>query len=306
MGFLSDLFVGSKGGPQQIDPQISKFGTITQPQQEVLNKILGGFAAPGGIEAPTFAPSGGGPLIPGLTQGQEFSLAALEERAMQLASGEGLAADAESTTQRLLTQGPQDTSQFFQQAIQAPLEEQFLGQGGTLDQLDRQLSAKAFSGERLRARNEATEDFFRILSQRQQETALSERARTDQVALQALGLTPTVQGLPGQLTQALDFARQPQLQQTLFEFDIFRQQQEETARRRQAALAAAFGQTFENIGSQTFIEPSQKGLVQIALEEAIKGTVNPGGGGGEDQLGTILAALGGGGSTGTAASSGFN
>lgn len=242
------------------DPEIVQRDLLTGGQKGLLDQIVSFISSRG------FSPEQFGGSLPGPGAIEQLSLSALEDRARQLATGEGVGAlttQAQDVLSNLLGTTGADTEEFFRTTIQDPALQAF--EEDILPSIGRRFGGQEFfSTERRDADAQAREDLLESLTRERSRVALSERARVDQVILQALGLLPSVQGADtAQLAAILGasgLARQPTVDATRFDFEKFLAQQTQQAQQIGQALASLGIQSFENIAFPGFAIQEEGGF----------------------------------------------
>jgi len=128
---------------------------------------------------------------------QSTSLAGLEQYATNLVGGQGAGGAggaAGSTLQDILTSGPADFEQYFQEAVYDPAIRQF--QEETLPAISRKFAPSGFySSERLRADERSREDLIQSLTAARAQTGYEAYQSNIENQLAALGLTPEIAGM---------------------------------------------------------------------------------------------------------------
>ncbi len=175
MAELGDILFGSAPS-SKIETKSKK----TPEQEELLKQLLGFFGE--------YSQSSG------LGNLESTSLAGLERFAEEgAAGGSQLYQSGSDAIQRLLGQGQDDFSNFFESNIKEPLLQDF--EEDVLPRISRQFGRSGFFGsDRVRTDESAREDLLRALVKGKRETVLGGRAQN----LQAAGMIPGFESARGQ------------------------------------------------------------------------------------------------------------
>ena len=135
----------------------------------------------------------GGQLTAEQNAAQRASLTALEQAALKAASGEGYTKQAATSLQDILKERPEDLTQYYQQAIAAPMEAEFTG--SILPELTRRFAGQSgFSSDRIAAEGKAAEGLTREMNRALSEAVLSGQRDLKGRQLSAAG---ALAGIPG-------------------------------------------------------------------------------------------------------------
>lgn len=194
MGFLSDFLLGKS--PKA---HFKSFDLISPTQRGGLDALIAQ------LQRQSPQPYTGDFTAP-LSGGEKTSLAALEQRALEMASPEAQAnfEGAGKTLQQLMDFEGQtaDTSKYWETNVQNPLLEQFSQE--ILPQISRQFSgADFFSSERQGAEATAREDLLQTLTGSREKVALDAFNQSRDRALQAAGQVPGLEGAQDARTQSM-------------------------------------------------------------------------------------------------------
>lgn len=163
------------------------------PQQQTIENVLTGVLQKGPEAA---AQPFQGPFAAPLSPLEQTSLAALEQRAMNLAGGNtGVIGQGEQALSQVLQGGPQDFEDFYRETVFKPLQKEF--SEIVLPTVTAQFARGAgssYGSDRLRAVTRATEDFTNTLARERAQLAFDTANQAEQRRLQALGLLPSVAG----------------------------------------------------------------------------------------------------------------
>lgn len=185
-------------------------GRTVGPGQVAVNTVLKElFTGTGKLPASIASPDQGSfqafedPIVAGLSDLEQLSLAGIEELTSGIAAGgvpgqgQEVAGASQQALLDLLAQGPQDFEDFFQSAVAQPLIEQFNEE--ILPGISRRNASGFFGSERIRADERAAEDLSEALAGTRGELAFTSRENQLNRVLEALGLAPGIAGLGGQL-----------------------------------------------------------------------------------------------------------
>ncbi len=241
MGLLSGIF-GSK--PKST---VQTRSTLNPKQQELLDILFTNISQPEQVTPFT------GRLTAPLSEGEQTSLRALEERALAIARGDPLLSGASDAILSAFDTSGSDFDEFFESTISRPLMESF--REDILPAIDRKHSKNFFTGGRRASEARATEDLLDSLVNARGRLAFETREADRTRALTAAGLAPGLasagttellgilasQALPREVEQlGLNAAYQ----------EFLRQQQEKDVNINQI-LAALDLDTLENIATVT-------------------------------------------------------
>lgn len=179
MGFLDSVFGSDSESETESLPTLS-------PEQQATAKALSDYLT-GAVRQPGAGYQG--PLTAPLSNAENLSLAALEERSRALAAGgdNDIAVDA---LNKILTRDATDVESFFKTNIQQPAVNDF--SEVVRPALEANFADQFFGSARRDASQNADEELIKYLTQARTETALRGREQDTNAILQALSLAPTV------------------------------------------------------------------------------------------------------------------
>lgn len=280
MGFLDDLFLGQ--GPKLETRSLS---TISPEQRQALNALLSSLG-----KAPT---KYGGQLSTGLTDLEQSSLAALEERSRALAQpDQNLEAAGLSIRDQLdFRKNTADANDYFTNAVQNPALKEF--GANVLPQISRQFGGNDFfSTERQNAEATARRDLLDSLTAERSRVNLDEFDKARDRALTAAGIAPGLTAAENSRTQSqMDILKaagverqvgQDALDRTYAEFV---RQQQAASHQQDLLHQASLTPTIENIGMNN---PGNAGLIPSLLGSIAGGVGQNLGGLLGDKLGGLL------------------
>lgn len=249
----------------------STLPTLTPEQQQLLQSLIGSFNAAGGADA--VPPEFGGDLNVAPSGVESASLAALEQRALQLQDPSAVDNAAAETLRSLLDfEGQQqDVSELFQTNIRDPALANFAED--VLPQISRSFGgSNFFSSERAETDRSAQEGLIDSLTRSRTQLEFDAFNTSRNRALQAAGLVPGVSGArTNELLGIFGAGREATgLQERNIgrEFTEFTRQQEEQARRIRQILATLGIQGQENIVT---VDPGSSGFLTEAAGGAAAG-----------------------------------
>ena len=259
MGFF-DFLLGTSPSVETPQAQVQPKSTLTKEQSDALSNLLlpyltsGASGGVAGYTPPAFNPPGG-QFIPGVTQGEQTSLDALEQTALAFAPG----GTTYQALQDAINQGPADFEQYFQKSVTDPLLKQF--HEVVQPDIGRRFAGSYFGGERVKADEFAYRNLLDTLASARSSTALSEYDAAANRRIQALGLAPSfTQPLETNLTaQALP--RAIATQETAARYQEFQRQQQEVQQRYQNFLNALGLKAVENIATAPVVQPGSTGFL---------------------------------------------
>jgi hypothetical protein len=249
MGGIGDVFLGSK--PKTKTKQLP---TLSPEQEQALGQLFGQLNA-GDINA-------AGALVPGLTGGQELSLEALENLALNLVEGGSSVVSQLSSPdgsvskalESVLSGTATDFEDFFKSNIQDPLLEAF--ETEIIPTIRRTFGGENFfGGERTRREGEATEDLLTQLTRSRADLGFRAREGAKNRQVQGLSFAPSIASgaitAPALLSEALGLERNVDLQRLA------------ATDSRIAQIIQALGvRPFENV---VLNQPGSQGLLHAAI-----------------------------------------
>lgn len=262
-GAIGDVLFG-----ESPEATVSSRPTLTPEQKRRLDELLGGLNLPGDIGEAVVPFEG--QLSAGLQPIQQTSLAALEQMALNLASGgsptgSGLQGQAETALGGLLTEGPTDFEDFFKTNVEAPLLKSF--EEEVVPRLQATQARNFFSTGRERAQDRGQEQLLNTLGRERSSLAFQTREADRNRRLQALGLVDSITGLPinqaAQLLAVGEIPRSIEQAGLSAEYAEFIRQQQQRSERVQQLLQAIGLPAFENIAQVT---GGSSGLLQGFLQ----------------------------------------
>lgn len=240
--FFGDLLFGSEGGFTEPPPTRTEAISTLTPEQKELMRFL----------QPLLQERAG--AQPERTDLENLSLAAMEQFAMNLVGGQGgetFDTGQEALT-NILTRGPTDFDQFFQQTVQEPALESF--REDIIPGIQTAFAPQFFGGERVEREKRATEDLLDALTRARADLAFRTRQSDTENTLRALGLLPTVTAAEGDILSGLLQAGAGARESI---------DRERTARIRDA-LAFLGTPMRENVVVTGAFQPGQEGLISSA------------------------------------------
>jgi len=260
MGAFDFLF-GSE--PEVTVDPTSTFTSNQQDAENTLADFISGIGDPNNVQP--FE----GDLVAPLSQLEELSLSALEERAMSLGAtgGNQLLNTAEQSLIDILTKGPEDIDAFIESNITNPLLKTFNEE--TRPAISARFADQFFGSNRREADARANEDLQDTLFKGISAAQLQSREFDTNSKLTAAGLAPGVTnaGMKEllELLEAGSVSREVQTSQNLGEFERFN-----NAKDREAELARIINgflgiQGLENIVTN---DPGSSGILAPALTAA--------------------------------------
>lgn len=235
--------------------------------------------------------------FPGLTQGQQTSLAALEQQALAGAEGGARAntiGNARNAIDNILGETT-DFDEFFRTNVADPLLET-LREDFVPERLRSSVrTGSLFGGENTRAVDTLFENAADTLGRERARLALETRRLDRQQQLDATSLLPALEAIePALLTsilQAGDLERQAGIQQVGFDFGKFQSEQDRINQLLALAASLSTARTVDNVNQQN---PNLPGEISNALSSAgsfMQGLGSLSGGGGGGGGGAGIAAM---------------
>lgn len=273
---LFDVLFGSEP-----ESTITPTSTLT-PNQQGAESTLADFIS--GAGNPNNVQQFEGDLVAPLSQLEELSLSALEDRSRSLAAtgGNQLLNTAEQSLIDILTKGPEDIDAFIESNIKNPLLEVFNEE--TRPAISARFADQFFGSDRREADARANEDLQDTLFQGISSAQLRSREFDTNSKLTAAGLVPDVAGAGMEellgLLKAGSVPREVQTSQNLGEFERFN-----NAKAREAELARIINGFLGIRGQENIVtnDPGSSGILGPALTAAASAFGGP--------LGTAAASF---------------
>lgn len=236
--------------------------TLTPDQQNAAKQL---YSYLSGVGSPTNVTPYGGQLAAPLSSLQSTSLAALEQRAMQLGTGDPALQTASQTLTDILGSGPQDWSQYFKTNVETPMIQDYqenIKPGVAARYADQFFGSQRVSADQINERN-----LVDSITKARASTAMSEYDTNIQQKLSALGLVPSVTAArTNELMNTLSAGAVPQQTQQTADTAAYQEflRQQQTQQNRASLLASFLGIPMqENIVTQN---AGTTGLIPGLLE----------------------------------------